>query len=106
MNNLNQQEIIRQFQTRRKLLFIFFPAQMLGAVICIIVIRFPDASFMGLENVMWGGIGLLLVLFGILMVIFKYRCPACNKIPMVKSTRGEGADPSPENCPHCGVQLR
>jgi predicted RNA-binding Zn-ribbon protein involved in translation (DUF1610 family) len=35
----------------------------------------------------------------------KYRCPACGKIPIVHGMRG-GVLVDPEECPNCGASLK
>lgn len=41
--------------------------------------------------------------FGIIHLIFSFRCPVCKKIPTDKS--GGGINPNPQSCPYCGARL-
>ena len=110
---LNQDEIIAEFQRRRRRYVMFcrwtIGIGVGGFFIALIVLHFlprlNDAPYW-----LFGGMvaAMLVLVFGALCAPTLYRCPNCSRIVQVPDPTEAGKIPvrDPVECPNCGVRLK
>lgn len=85
-----------QFQELRKKLLSRYVAP---AAVLLVVVIFLD--IFGTGNWLRETLGTVILVL-LLVAGFKYRCPGCSRMV----TNGQGWDPNPQECRHCGIRLR
>ena len=117
---LSEREIIQEFKHRRAETWVASKYWLL-----LVIVGFVGGAFVGnldqdspAELWKWGSLFFALIFVSILRLVFivrdKYRCPACEGIPMQRNTLlgpgsfgvEEGVALSPARCSNCGVRLK
>ena len=108
--DLNENEIIRRFQIRRRLALL---AVVLFPLDFIFILSLGDPDFPALLNKepVLGSILLASPFFFLGLVVLLYRCPRCQMAPFRQSFDGEGVIimkgwTAPKRCEHCGARLK
>ncbi len=60
-------------------------------------------SVWGMTEYVFATFGMIVVLVGIPLFFFCYRCPTCGRLPM--KTGARGVEFAPDICPHCDTIL-
>lgn len=111
MQTRREQEVIEEFQLRRK-------RMMHGFGFCILLILFSllllqvienRPVFIGISQAAWKSFCAVQLIIGILLAIRgyrQYRCPVCGEILKGHDPFYFGVLTDPEQCPHCRSRLR
>jgi DNA-directed RNA polymerase subunit RPC12/RpoP len=111
MPSLREEQVIDEFQRRRKRLLQYFGFCILLIMFGLVILQFIEGkpTFLGIRQMAWKSFAatqlVIAVLFGV-KGYWQYRCPVCNEIVKGHDKFYLGVLTDPERCPHCGSKLR
>ncbi len=108
--DLNESEIIRRFQIRRRLALlavVLFPLD----VLFILSLGDPDFTALLNKQLLVGSLLLASPFIFLGLVVLVYRCPRCQMAPFWQNFDSEGVIimkgwAAPKRCEHCGARLK
>jgi hypothetical protein len=111
MPTQREQEIIDEFQRRRKRLMQHFGFCILLIMFGLVILQVVDAwpAFLGIKQRAWKSFAATQLVLAVLIGVrgfLQYRCPACNEIVKGHDKFYFGVLTDPDRCPHCRRRLR
>lgn len=110
MPSLREEQIVEEFQRRRKRTLHYFGFCFILIALSLAITQISDSSpsLLGLTKQTWKGLGIAQFIAGVVFGIrgfFHYRCPNCNEIVKGHDKYYLGLVVDPRECPNCGARL-
>jgi hypothetical protein len=111
MPSLREQQVIEEFQQRRKRLMHSFGFCILLIALGLLILQIIDnrPTFLGVRLMAWKSFAAIQLVFGVLLALRgfrQYRCPVCDEIVKGHDKFYFGVLTDPERCPNCRSRLR
>ena len=106
----NPEEMIAEFERRRKRMLQNFAVSMILIAVSLAITQLANSFplFLGVGRKGWVAFAVAQFVTGVVFAIIgfqQYRCPSCNKILRGNDRHYLGVLIDPETCPNCGIPL-
>lgn len=110
MVKFNPEQVIEEFQKRRRRMLQSFAICLALIAVSLIAIQIADmnSDFLGISKKGWYSLAVSQLIAGILIALTgfrQYKCPACNEIVRAHDKYYLGVAIDPRKCPNCGSRL-
>ncbi len=111
MPTQREQEIIEEFQLRRRRMMHAFGFCILLIMFSLLILQVIEERpvFIGISQAAWKSFCAFQLIVGILLAVGgyrQYRCPVCGEIVKGHDKFHLGVMTDPESCPNCRTRLR
>lgn len=110
MSQVNESQVILEFERRKKRLLHNFGAAMLLVLLSLVLREIVDSlpHLFGLGGRVWYSLAAAQFVCGVMFALrgfLQFRCPVCDEIPRGHDKYYLGVTIHPSRCPKCGARL-